>query len=33
MKVKRYLTSRGYSFDDINKVFSQIKAEDEDYDA
>ena len=33
MKVKRYLASRGYSFDDINKVFSQIKAEDEDYDA
>lgn len=32
MKVKRYLASRGYSFDDINSVFSKIKAEDSGYD-
>ena len=32
MKVKRYLASRGYSFDDINKVFSKIKAGEEYYD-
>ncbi len=32
MKVKRYLASRGYSFDDINSVFSKIKAEDDGYD-
>ncbi len=31
-KVKRYLASRGYSFDDINSVFAKIKAEDEEYD-
>ncbi len=31
MKVKRYLASRGYSFDEINSVFSKIKAEDEEY--
>lgn len=30
-KVKRYLASRGYSFDQINSVFSKIKAEDENY--
>ncbi len=29
MKVKRYLASRGYSFDDINSVFSQIEQENE----
>ena len=28
-KAKRYLASRGYSFDQINSVFSKIKAEDE----
>jgi len=32
MRVKRYLASRGYSFDDINSVFSKIKAEDDGYD-
>ena len=32
MKVKRYLATRGYSFDDINRVFSKIKAGDENYD-
>ena len=32
MKVKRYLVSRGYSFDDINSVFSKIKAGDDMYD-
>ncbi len=32
MKVKRYLASRGYSFDDITGVFSKIKAGDENYD-
>lgn len=32
MKVKRYLASRGYSFDDINRVFSKIKAGVKDYD-
>ena len=32
MKVKRYLASRGYSFDDINRVFSKIKAGDDMYD-
>ena len=31
MKVKRYLASRGYSFDEINSAFSKIKAEDEEY--
>lgn len=31
-KVKRYLASRGYGFDEINSVFSKIKAEDEEYD-
>ncbi len=31
MKVKRYLASRGYSFDEINSVFSKIKAEEEFY--
>lgn len=30
-KVKRYLASRGYSFDEINSAFSHIKAEDEEY--
>ncbi|MBO5733437.1 MAG: RecX family transcriptional regulator, partial [Clostridia bacterium] len=30
-KVKRYLASRGYSFDEINSAFSKIKAEDEEY--
>ncbi|MBQ3181318.1 MAG: regulatory protein RecX, partial [Clostridia bacterium] len=30
-KVKRYLATRGYSFDDINSVFSKIKAEDDGY--
>ncbi len=30
-KVKRYLASRGYGFDEINSVFSKIKAEDEEY--
>jgi len=32
MKVKRYLASLGYSFDDINRVFSKIKAGDDGYD-
>ncbi len=32
IKVKRYLATRGYSFDDINRVFSKIKAGDENYD-
>ena len=32
MKVKRYLLTKGYSYDDINSVFSKIKAKDEDYD-
>lgn len=32
MKVKRYLATRGYSFDDINRVFSKIKAGVKDYD-
>lgn len=32
MKVKRYLASRGYSFDQINSVFSKIKAKDDCYD-
>ena len=31
MKAKRYLASRGYSFDDINSVFSKIKTEGEDF--
>ena len=31
MKVKRYLASRGYSFDEINSAFSHIKAEDDFY--
>ena len=31
MKVKRYLASRGYSFDEINSAFSKIKAEEEFY--
>lgn len=31
MKVKRYLASRGYGFDEINSAFSHIKAEGEDY--
>lgn len=31
MKVKRYLASRGYSFDEINSVFSKIKIEEESY--
>ena len=31
MKVKRYLASRGYSFDEINSAFAKIKTEDEDY--
>ncbi len=31
MKVKRYLASRGYGFDEINSAFSKIKAEDEEY--
>lgn len=31
MKVKRYLASRGYGFDEINSAFSQISAEDEEY--
>ncbi len=30
-KTKRYLASRGYSFDQINTVFSKIKAEDVNY--
>ena len=29
MKVKRYLASRGYSFDEINSVFSKIEVMDE----
>jgi len=29
MKVKRYLASRGYSFDEINSVFSKIEVKDE----
>ncbi len=32
MKVKRYLASRGYGFDEINRAFSKIKAEDGEYD-
>ena len=32
MKVKRYLASRGYSFDQINSAFSKIKAKDDCYD-
>lgn len=32
MKVKRYLASRGYSFDDINRVFSKTKAGEDIYD-
>ena len=32
MKTKRYLASRGYSFDQINSVFSKIKAEEQEYD-
>lgn len=32
MKVKRYLAARGYSFDDINSLFSKIKAGENDYD-
>lgn len=32
MKVKRYLASRGYSFDDIERVLSKIKAGEEYYD-
>ncbi len=32
MKTKRYLVSRGYSYDDINQVFKSIKTEDESYD-
>lgn len=31
-KVKRFLASRGYTFDQINSVFSKIKAGDDDYD-
>ena len=31
MKVKRYLASRGYGFDEINSVFSKIKTEVEFY--
>lgn len=31
MKVKRYLASRGYGFDEINSAFSRIKAEEEFY--
>ena len=31
MKVKRYLASRGYSFDEINSAFSHIKTEEEFY--
>jgi len=31
MKVKRYLASRGYGFDEINSAFSKIKAEEEFY--
>lgn len=31
MKVKRYLASRGYSFDEINSAFSKIRTEDEEY--
>lgn len=32
MKVKRYLATRGYSFDDIKRVLSKIKAGEDDYD-
>lgn len=32
MKVKRYLSTRGYSFDDIERVLSKIKAGVKDYD-
>lgn len=32
IKVKRYLASRGYTFDQINSVFNKIKAEDDEYD-
>ena len=32
MKVNRSLLTKGYSYDDINSVFSKIKAKDEDYD-
>ena len=32
LKVKRYLASRGYSFDDINSVFAKIIKEDDSYD-
>ena len=31
MKVKRYLVSRGYGFDEINSAFSKIKIEEEFY--
>ncbi len=31
MKVKRYLATRGYSFDQINSAFSKIKAEEQEY--
>lgn len=31
MKVKRYLASRGYGFDEINQAFSKIRTEDEEY--
>lgn len=31
MKVKRYLASRGYSFDEINSAFSHIRAEEDFY--
>lgn len=31
MKVKRYLASRGYGFDEINSAFSKIKTEEEFY--
>ena len=31
MKLKRYLSSRGYGFDEINSAFSQISTEDEEY--
>ncbi len=31
MKVKRYLASRGYGFDEINSAFSKIKTEDDFY--
>lgn len=31
MKVKRYLASRGYGFDEINQAFSKFRTEDEEY--